>query len=106
MLSLWYRYIPWRTEVPPFNVELKHSERWTFRDKDTKEIVRTHKQRDAYYHTRNECILKRFPYFNKSYLQISAAQRALLNNAHASYLNEEFSIDFIVKRYTILINYY
>ena len=89
--------MPWRNEVPPFNIVFRHSERWSYKDKESNELHTTYKTHDAYYHAKYDCINKRFPYFDSSFVQITAQARANLTTSHFTYLNEEFSLSIPVK---------
>jgi len=81
--------IPWRISKPPFNLVLRHSERWSF--KKDGNVINTQKYRNSYYHFSKQCIQKRFPYFESNMLDVTVLQKAYINNTrHKEIIKSEF----------------
>ena len=84
--------IAFRREKPPFDLVVRHSERWEFPSKsDPNTKIPTSKYRDAYYHLALDCLTKRFPYFDSDLLRTNVNQRCFLNAHHTKYLASEFN---------------
>ena len=82
-------------EKPPFDLVVRHAERWEFPGKENREVkIQTKKYRDAYYHLSTECLIKRFPYFEGKMLRINVNQRCFMNVHHRKYLMHNFEFQF------------
>ena len=77
----------------PYNLVLEHKERYYFPvDGDWKKKQATNKESSRYYHADIKCIIGRFPYFSKAYIEISGTVKASLLESHKVYLNNMFSL--------------
>ena len=82
-----------KIEKPPFNLVLRHSERWSFTCKETNTVVNTNKYCNAYYHFDMHCIHSRFPYFTNALLRISVIEKSKLTTSHYKHIRNEFDAD-------------
>lgn len=80
-----------RQQVMPYDLVLEHKERHCFPvDGDWKKKQETNKEASRYYHTDIKCIMERFLYFTKEYIEISSTVKASLLESHKVYLNNVF----------------
>lgn len=81
-----------RVKVIPFNLVFAHKERWFYPvDGDWSNRRASNKETTRYYHTRRNCIVKRFPYFGWEYVEIPQDVLDVLTESHKKYIKNEFS---------------
>ena len=78
--------------IIPFDIVMKHQERWQYRNKSGKpEYLPSNKLTTRYYCIRSECILNRFPYFREELLRIIPG--LVLHESHKNLVRDQFGIE-------------
>ena len=81
---------PRRKMVIPFDIVLAHEEKWMYPDpKIQGKKLPSAKHTTKFYCVKGSCILSRFPYFDSSYLEISADVKSGLKDAHRNLIQME-----------------
>ena len=81
---------PRRKMVIPFDIVLAHEEKWMYPDpKIQGKKLPSAKHTTKFYCAKGSCILSRFPYFDSSYLEISADVKSGLKDAHRNLIQME-----------------
>ena len=83
---------PGSLSAEPFDIALKHEERWKYSNKTSaspKYFVSS-KMTTKYYCISKKCIMDRFPYFNREFLDIS---KISLENDHIKYIQVQLEVN-------------
>ena len=74
----------------PFDIVLAHEEKWMYPDPQNRGAkLPSAKYTTKFYCIKRSCVLNRFPYFDSSYLEISADVKSRLKDAHRKLIQEE-----------------
>lgn len=74
----------------PFDIVLAHEEKWMYPDPQNQGAkLPSAKYTTKFYCIKRSCVLNRFPYFDSSYLEISADVKSRLKDAHRKLIQEE-----------------
>ena len=84
---------PRRTRIVPFDVLLSHEEKWEYPDpQNPGKKLSSKLYTTKFYCVRNDCIMRRFPYFDaENFLDIPNAVMDLLHPSHLNLLKEELN---------------
>lgn len=83
---------PRRTMIVPFDLVVSHEEKWLYPDPNNPgNKLPSPKYTKKFYCIRRNCVMSRFPYFNRKYLEISDGVEANLKEAHKKLIKEELN---------------
>lgn len=80
--------------VAPYNIVLRHAERYFYPDVHTMQVRSSHKTRNHRYHVDLSCLRRRHPHFTGDMIIIPPEVRADLKPVHFEFLKVTFDHDF------------
>ncbi|XP_070565124.1 uncharacterized protein [Ptychodera flava] len=84
-----------RVKIKPFDLILKHKERYLYPDKANIWVPTRYQTRDVFYHLQLQCVQPRHPYFKNSFILISDDVKGKLDTSHKQILKQEFDLNLL-----------